>query len=142
MAEELLFPSKEWIEEYCRRLSESSDYNKSGKGWKDPIMFKISDPETLKSRSDFDSFILNLKDGKCEGIEIVKDANSSSPFVLTASYSNWKKIIGGKINPTQAMLTGQIKVKGNMAVLLRYASAAIAMVKAAQSIPTRYVDDL
>ncbi|MEM2615253.1 MAG: hypothetical protein QXO44_00735 [Thermoplasmatales archaeon] len=82
MAEELLFPSKEWIEEYCRRLSESSDYNKSGKGWKDPIMFKISDPETLKGRSDFDSFILNLKDGKCEGIEIVKDANSSFIFEL------------------------------------------------------------
>jgi len=60
---------------------------------------------------------------------------------LTATYANWKKIIGGKINPTQAMLTGQMKVRGNIALLLRYASAAIAMVKTAQTIPTKYVGE-
>ncbi|MEM0127554.1 MAG: SCP2 sterol-binding domain-containing protein [Thermoplasmatales archaeon] len=140
MAQEFLFPSKDWVEEYCRNLSESQDYNKSGKGWKDPIMFKIADPDSLKGKMEFDSFILNLKDGKCEGVEIVKEESTTSPFILTASYQNWKKIIDGKINPTQAMLTGQIKVKGNVATLLRYASAAIAMVKAAQAISTRYVD--
>jgi len=141
MTDEILFPSEEWVKEYCQRLSNSADYNKSGKGWKDPIMFRISDPDVLKGKVGFDSFILNLKDGTCEGTEIVSDPAKMAPYVLTASYSNWKKIIGGKINPTQAMLTGQIKVKGNVTTLLRYASAAIAMVKAAQTIPTRYVDE-
>ncbi len=141
MDEKKLFPSEEWVTEYCKRLSESPDYNKSGKGWKDPILFKLTDVDTLPEKPKFNAFILNLKDGKCESSEIVYSENSSAPFKLTASYSNWKKIIGGKINPTQAMLTGQIKVEGSITTLLRYASAAIAMVKVAQSIPTVYLDE-
>ncbi|KAA8923083.1 SCP2 sterol-binding domain-containing protein [Thermoplasma sp.] len=139
MADEILFPSQAWVDEYCKKLSESPDYNKAGKGWKDPIMFTISDPDSLSERPEFNSFTLYLKDGRCEKCEMVRDENSSAPFVLTATYANWKKIIDGKINPTQAMLTGQLKVKGNMALILRYASAAIAMVKVAQMIPTRYI---
>ncbi|MEM3540486.1 MAG: SCP2 sterol-binding domain-containing protein, partial [Thermoplasmata archaeon] len=116
------------------------EYNKSGKGWKDPILFKMLDIGNLKEKPEFDSFILYLKDGVCENCEIVKDISKNAPFKLSATYSNWKKIIDGKINPTQAMLTGQMKVEGNMALLLRYASAAIAMVKVAQSIPTKYLE--
>ncbi|MGC9294950.1 MAG: SCP2 sterol-binding domain-containing protein, partial [Thermoplasmata archaeon] len=119
---------------------ESPDYNKSGKGWKDPILFKMIELDSLKEKPQFDSFILYLKDGICENCEVVKDPEKTAPFKLTATYSNWKKIIDGKINPTQAMLTGQMKVVGNIAVLLRYASAAIAMVKVAQSIPTMYLE--
>jgi putative sterol carrier protein len=142
MSENLMFPSEEWVREYCKRLTESEDYNKSGKGWKDPIMFKMIELGDVKEKTAYDSFILNLKDGKCEGSEMVTDPEKKAPFILTATYANWKKIIGGKINPTQAMLTGQMKVKGNIALLLRYASAAIAMVKTAQSIPTKYLDEV
>lgn len=141
MSEDFLFPSEGWVKEYCKRLSESSDYNKSGKGWKDPIMFKMTELGDLKSEMPFDSFILNLHDGICEGSEVGTDPEKTAPYELTATYTNWKKIIGGKINPTQAMLTGQMKVKGNITVLLRYASAAIAMVKTAQTIPTDYLGD-
>ncbi len=141
MPESLLFPSEEWVKEYCKRLSESPDYNKTGKGWKDPIIFKMTELGEFKDKVPYDSFILNLHDGKCEGSEMVSDPTKGAPFELTATYANWKKVIDGKINPTQAMLTGQLKVKGNIALLLRYASAAIAMVKSAQSIPTKYVGE-
>lgn len=141
MEDRKLFPSEEWVQEYCRRLSDSPDYNKSGVGWKDPILFRLTGIDDLPEKPKFDAFILNLKDGKCEGAQIVGSGSSTAPFKLTATYSNWKKIIGGKINPTQAMLTGQIKVEGSITTLLRYASAAIAMVKVAQSIPTAYLDE-
>ncbi len=132
-----VFPSREWVEEYCRRLSSSEEYNKTGQGWKDPILFKVIDAEEKNIVPG--SFILYLKDGKCEKCEIIEKGEKDAPFVLSATFANWQKIIDGKINPTQAMLTGQMKVKGNMALLLRYASAATAMVKVAQTIPTEYI---
>ena len=122
-------------------FTQSSDYNKTGKGWKDPIKFKMTELGDLKNSIPYDSFILSLHDGKCDGSEMVSDPNKTASYELTATYTNWKKIIGGKINPTQAMLTGQMKVRGNIALLLRYASAAIAMVKTAQTIPTKYVGE-
>lgn len=136
----ILYPSEEWVKEYCKRLNESPDYNKAGKGWIYPILFKATELDNLKEKPQFDSFILYLKDGRCENYEIVKDPEKSAPFILSATYNNWKKIMEGKINPTQAMLGGQMKVVGNMAVLLRYASAAIAMTMVSQSIPTRYLE--
>lgn len=140
MTDKFLFPSEDWVNEYCKKLKESPDYNKTGKGWKEPIIFKMTDTEGLKQKIPFDSFILYLSDGICEKCGIVNDPGMTAPYKLTATYSNWKKIIDGKINPTQAMLTGQMKVEGNIAHLLRYASAAIAMVKVAQSIPTEYME--
>ncbi|MGC8565660.1 MAG: SCP2 sterol-binding domain-containing protein [Thermoplasmata archaeon] len=139
MSEKFIFPSEEWVGEYCKKLSNSPVYNKEGQGWKDPILFKILDYDLLKDKVEFESFILYLKDGKCEKCEIVKGTNVDAPFKLSATYENWKKIIGGNINPIQAMLKGQMKVQGNMAILMKYTNAAIAMVNVAQEIPTEFV---
>jgi len=29
----VLFPSKEWLEEYCKMLNQSKEYKEAGKGW-------------------------------------------------------------------------------------------------------------
>ncbi len=138
MNEKLVFPSEEWIKDYCSRLSTSTEYGRLGKGWQEPIQFKVDDLANININLGFKSFILNLKDGKCEGYRLVGDDAESAPFVLNATYSNWKKILEGKVNPTQAMLTGILKVKGNMMLLMKYAAAATEMVKTAESISTEF----
>jgi putative sterol carrier protein len=138
MSKKALFPSEEWIKDYCTRLSDSREYNRSGQGWKDPIQFKITDIDSIDLKLDFKSFILNLKDGKCMGYQLVRENRDDAPFVLNATYSNWKRILEGKVNPTQAMLSGILKVKGDVAVLLKYAVAATEMVKAGQGIDTEF----
>lgn len=138
MTERLLFPSEEWIRDYCTKLTGSPEYNRLGQGWLDSVQFKITDVTSGDRGTDFNSFILDLKDGKCEGYRIVKDDSESAPFVLYSSYSNWKRILEGMVNPTQAMLNGILKVKGNMALLLKYAAAATEMVKAAERIDTEF----
>ncbi|MGC8596653.1 MAG: SCP2 sterol-binding domain-containing protein [Thermocladium sp.] len=135
--QKIVFPSREWVNRYCNELSMSEDYNKAGKGWKDPILFKVNEEAGLQF--EISRFILKLMDGKCLSVEFPMEEHATAPFIIEASYDNWKKVIEGKINPTQAMLTGQLKVKGNMALLLRYSTAAIAMVKAAQKVPTQFM---
>ncbi len=136
--QKITFPSREWVSRYCSELSASEEYNKAGKGWKDPILFRVEEEAGLSL--ELSAFVLNLMDGKCLSAEFPVDAaKASAPFIIQATYDNWKKVIEGKINPTQAMLMGQLKVKGNMALLLRYSTAAIAMVKAAQRVPTQFL---
>jgi putative sterol carrier protein len=136
--QKIVFPSREWVNRYCSELTNSEDYNKAGKGWKDPILFKVNEEAGLQF--EVSRFILKLMDGKCTSVEFpLNESQAIAPFIIEASYDNWKKVIEGKINPTQAMLTGQLKVKGNMALLLRYSTAAIAMVKAAQRVPTQFM---
>ncbi|MDP8011924.1 MAG: SCP2 sterol-binding domain-containing protein [Thermoplasmata archaeon] len=134
MQEKFIFPSIEWVEEYCKSLNNSKAYNKEGQGWQDPILFKIIDYEKFKDKIQFDSFLLYLKNGKCEKYEI--KASVDAPFKLYATYENWIKIMKGKVNPIQAIIRGELKVEGNMAILMKYTNAAVAMVNAAQNIPT------
>ncbi|MCL4447380.1 MAG: SCP2 sterol-binding domain-containing protein [Thermoplasmatales archaeon] len=139
MTEKLTFPSEDWIKDYCSKLSSSAEYNRLGKGWQDPIQFKIIDLESVKVSLDFKSFVLEVKDGRCEGYRLVKDDSDSAPFVLSSSYSDWRRTLEGKVNPTQAMLSGSLKVKGNVMLLMKYAAAATEMVKVAGKIETEFI---
>jgi putative sterol carrier protein len=138
MAEKLLFPSEEWIKDYCSVLSQSQEYNRLGQGWKDSVQFKITDFADKNLGLDYESFVLDLRDGRCERYHLIREDVESAPFVLYSSYSDWKRILEGKVNPTQAMLSGVLKVKGDMVTLLKYAAAATEMVKAAEKIETRF----
>lgn len=138
MSEKPLFPSEEWIKDYCSKLCQSQEYNRLGQGWKDPVQFKITDFADKNLGLDYESFVLDLRDGRCEGYHLIKQDIESAPFVLYSSYSDWKRILEGKVNPTQAMLSGVLKVKGDMITLLKYAAAATEMVKAAEKIGTRF----
>ncbi len=138
MTEKLEFPSEGWIRDYCSRLSASPEYSRLGLGWHDPIQFKVTDLESIGVEVEFRSFVLNLRDGKCEGFELIKEDADRAPFVLNSTYSNWRRILEGKVNPTQAMLSGILKVKGDMMLLMKYAAAATEMVKTAEKISTEF----
>ncbi len=138
MSEKLRFPSEGWIKEYCTKLSSSPEYNRLGQGWQDSIQFKIIDIESTNKNTGFRSFILNLRNGRCEGYHLVMEDSDEAPFVLNSTYSNWQRILEGKVNPTQAMLSGILKVKGDMMLLMKYAAAATEMVKTAEGIDTEF----
>ncbi|HML01860.1 MAG TPA: SCP2 sterol-binding domain-containing protein [Candidatus Bathyarchaeia archaeon] len=137
------FPSKEWVTSYMEALNRSEEYAKTGKGWQWGIMFVINElPESLATKlgSKSAAFSLDLHDGKCLSYEWVENPEATEvPYKLSGKYSIWTKVITGKLNPTQAMLTGQLRVKGDLVRLLKYTAAAVAMVKAAQEVPTEIV---
>ena len=103
-------------------------------GWRDRIQFKMTGLESLKAPTEFKSFVLELRDGKCEGHRLIRSDTDSALFVLSSAYSDWKGALEGKVNPTQAMLYWSLKVKGNVMLLMKYATAATEMVKVAGKI--------
>jgi putative sterol carrier protein len=137
------FPSEEWAAAYVEALNQSEEYAKTGKGWQWGIMFVFNElPEAVATKlgRKTAAFILDLHDGKCLSYTWVADPEATeAPYKLSGKYNTWVKVITGKLNPTQAMLTGQLRVKGDLVRLLKYTAAAIAMVKAAQKVPTEIV---
>jgi putative sterol carrier protein len=133
------FPSPEWVEAYCRALNESPEYRRAGRGWVWPILFIATDlPEDLRSiyTSNNPGFLLDLYDGECRGYRFFDDAlKADAPFIISARFSDWVDIILGKESPVSALIRRKLVLrKGDMAAVLRYASAAIEMVKAAQRV--------
>jgi putative sterol carrier protein len=52
--------------------------------------------------------------------------------------ANWKKVMTKKLDPIQAMMTGQLKLKGNMAIIMKSVRAAKELVESCTRIPTEF----
>lgn len=136
------FPSKEWAEEFCKKLNENEKYRSSAKRWEGSIMFKVSTlPPDLseKFKGQSPAFVLDLWHGECRGYTWYDDASQGdADYILSASYEDWIKIIEGKLDPIKAMVSRKMKVeKGSIATIMRFTLAAINMVKTAQQVPIK-----
>ena len=70
------------------------------------------------------TFFLRFADGKVFDVKELPSADAEkADFVLTAAPDVWRGIFEQTINPTNALVKGQIKVKGKIAALLRHMTA-------------------
>ena len=59
-------------------------------------------------------------------------------YTITAPYATWRKVIDAKLDPIQGMMTGQLKLKGNLMKVMRYPKAAQEIVSCCAKIPTEW----
>lgn len=64
-----------------------------------------------------------------------RDAKKTE-FIYIGKYSNWRKLGKGELDGMKAILTGKMKLKGNMTKAMRYTRAAAELTKASQRVPT------
>lgn len=124
-------------------LNNDKEYNAAAKDWEDPITLLVTNlPPAVREffKSEQTGAWLDLYHGKCRAFELVKSAEEKqAPIIITGSYENMKKVALGKLNPTVAVMTGQLKVKGNLAKLLANAAASSAFVNALKKVPTEFL---
>ena len=138
-----IFPSKEWAEEFCRKLNSNEKYRSSAKTWEGSIAFIVRNlpvevADRLGIKTESIGFVLDLYHGECRGVSWFGDLSRvDAEYFLEATYDIWLKVIRGSISPIAGLVSRRLKVtKGSMAKLMRYTSAALAMVSAAQDVPT------
>jgi putative sterol carrier protein len=84
---------------------------------------------------------VDLYHGKCRACEIVTDPNKYKPaFILSAPYSVWKKIATKQLDSTQALITRQSKLTGDMAKIMRYTKAANELTNCTMRLQTEWLD--
>jgi putative sterol carrier protein len=67
------------------------------------------------------------------------DPDAKSPeFKITADMEKWKKVLAGKLDPVQGMVTRQIKLDGNLVKIMKNVKAAQELVRCATRVPTVY----
>ncbi len=140
------FLTEEWVKSAHEFINESEDYEKAAKTWEGDILFVATElPEKVREKltdKDKIGFWLDLWHGKSRGYKFVEDPdNFKATFTITATYENWKKVLKGELNPVRGMMTRKLKVQGNLAKILRYTNAAIALLKAVQQVPTKFLDE-
>jgi putative sterol carrier protein len=134
-----IFPTYEWAVAFKEEINRSQVYTEAAKTWEGAINFVIDD--VLDELGHPKVLWIDLWHGQCrEAKEAAAAQPIEAPYTIHAPLANWKKVITKKLGPTQAMVSGQLRVKGNLAHILKYVKAAQELVECATRIETEFVN--
>lgn len=130
------FPSDEWIKSLSDLLNDSDSYQRSAKDWEGDFLF-IVEPDDAYPETAY--LYLQLQHGSSQGAAmVIPDQLPETEFTINAPYTTWRKVIDAVLDPIQGMMTGQLKLKGDLMKVMRYPKAAQVMVACCAEIPTEW----
>ena len=134
------FPSDEWVKQLETELNTSEAYADAAKNWEGDFYFVIDpdkdNPENLVTKYLY----MDLWHGKCREAYSVENKDEKHPaFVMSGTYSKWKRVVTAQLDPIQGLMTGQLKLKGNMVMVMKNVKAAQEMVKACTRIEAEFL---
>jgi putative sterol carrier protein len=132
------YATQEWCDLYKEAVNNSKAYEESAKTWEGDFYFVMEPGGPVKEML---ATYIDLYHGKCRAAEAVKDLTKYKPeFVIRAPYAIWKRIALKQLDPTQALITKQSKLTGNMAKIMRYTKAANELTTCTTKVPTEWLD--
>lgn len=129
------FPSDEWVKALMDELNKSTAYAEAAATWEGDFYFIADMPGADKPAMLY----MDLWHGKCREAFLVTDEAAKTPaFRMTATLEVWKKVLAKKLDPIQGLMTGQLKLKGNMAMVMKSVKASKELVEACTRVPTEF----
>jgi putative sterol carrier protein len=129
------FPSDPWVKAFMADLNTSAAYKQAAEKWEGDFYFIIEPGGTLEKPV---TLYMDLWHGDCREAFEVNGHVRSPVFKLSGPVATWKKVMNKQLDPMQAMMTGQLKLTGNMAMVMKNVRAARELVEACTRIPTEY----
>jgi putative sterol carrier protein len=135
------FPSSEWLDAYVEKINSSDEYQEAAATWEGDLAY-VFGAEPDKGVPEDVWVWVDLWHGKCRDHRygVTPEEGSAAKFLIRAPYTRWKEVMNGDLDPIKGMMTGKLKLKGNLPMLVRYTRAAKVLVKLAGEVPTEYPD--
>lgn len=134
------FPTDPWVQEFITQINGSAEYADAGAGWEGDVAIVI-EAQPDRGLPGTVWALLELHDGACLGGGVVdEERGARAPFVIRASYSRWKDVILGDLDPIKGMMQGKLKVGGDLPKIIRYARATNELAHLTQLVDTTFPD--
>jgi putative sterol carrier protein len=136
------FPGKEWLEAYAAQINSSKVYAECAATWEGDVTLLFEAEPLLGVPHPIYSW-LDLWHGTCRAVryDVPQEEGDLAKFVIRAPYSRWKQVIRGELEPVRGMMQGKLKVRGDLALIVRHVKAADELVRIAREVPTVFVDE-
>jgi putative sterol carrier protein len=136
-----IFPSDEWVTIYKDRINASSEYREAAATWEGAISFVFEAEPDRGVREDLWAY-LDLWHGECREARMIDPQEGDrAPYVIRAPYSRWKDVVRGDLDPVKGMMQGKLKLRGDLAMIVRYVRAANELVNLTTQVPTEFLDE-
>lgn len=130
------FPSLEWSQELMNRLNADAKFKIAGKKWEGIVNLYI---ENIPDSEGSQVIYIDSWHGMCRAVDFsLEEVAQPADFQIKAPIEVWKSILSQELGPIQAMMSGKVRVYGNLAYILRHVGSTQRMVEVAATIPTRF----
>jgi putative sterol carrier protein len=131
-----VFGSDDWLQAFQQSINASKAYGDAAKTWEGDFYF-IIEPEGSQTKPIY--MYVDLWHGRSRKVFIAKNEAEVQPeFIISATASVWKKVIDKKLDPIQGLITRQLKLKGNLAKIMRAVKAAQELVNCTTRVQTEF----
>ena len=133
------FPSEEWLTLYRDLINGSQEYRDSSQDWEGDVAFYL---EAEPDRGVPDDLVawLDLWHGECRGAAMITaDEGERAAYGIRAPYSRWREVLEGRLEPVKAMVQGKLKLRGDLANIVRHVRAAKELVHLTTLVPTEFL---
>src|ERR1044072_7494716 len=107
---QLDFPSDAWVAAYKAAINANAEYAKAGKDWTHGVVAMVVKADAALGIPDDLAMWLDVHQGRCNDCKLLpaKEAEEKAPFVVSASYAQWRQVIKKEIDPTKALIQGKL----------------------------------
>lgn len=132
----IMFATDEWAKALMREVNSSEAYKKAAANWEGDFYFITTAGQGVPN----DTYLyLDLWHGQARDAFLVEDPGSKSvAFELRAPVDVWRKVLEKKIDPIQGIVSGKLKLKGNMMTVMKNPKAATELVASAMKLDTEW----
>jgi len=136
------FPSPEWVAAYGAAINASEGYRAASVAWTHgPVALVVSAHPEIGVETAVGIW-LDLDRGVCREAKIVTaDGAKTAAFVLTAEYRYWRQIIRKELGPIAGIMQRKVALQGSLPIVVRFIKSAEALVGAATTVPTHFLDE-
>jgi putative sterol carrier protein len=132
------FATSEWAAALKDAINASATYRDAARTWEGDFWF-IVEPAEGRPESDRRLMYLDLWHGECRTAVLAQSEAEWTPeFRIWAPPRNWRRVINREIDPIRALMTNQLRLKGNLAKIMRNVRAAQELVLCAANVPTNF----
>jgi putative sterol carrier protein len=136
-----MFASQAWFEAFRDEIERSERYREAAGDWEGDIAFRVVAEPDRGVPDDLWGY-LDLWHGTCRDARAIEpgEANAAA-YTLTASYSRWKDVVYGDLDPIKGMMQGKLRVRGDLPKIVRYVKAADELVRLTGLVETKFRDE-
>lgn len=143
MAEAIVYEaySPEWAQAFKDEINKSSVYKQAAAGWEGSVgLVVLAEPD--KNVPEDLGIFLDLWHGEARDVKIVSRPDAEkADYVITGSYSRWKKVATKQLDATKGIMLGQLKLRGNFPTIVRYTKASQELTECTTRVAVNWPDE-
>lgn len=133
-----VFPSEEWMAEFCQRLADHPDAGDIATALDGTYKFVVDPAGPLDQRHEYEVEV--RPDGGAAAVGVV-DSGANPRLTLTTDYRRWQQLIRGELDVGMALMLRRLKVSGDLTRLIGNVNSAGPLLDALSAVDTVWLEE-